>query len=355
MTRSQRRLNNAILMTSIATAARSAMGVVAFPGAEGFGANAVGGRGGDVYHVTTLDPDPSHLIPGSLTYGLYTKNGPATGRTIVFDVGGTIDCSTGSITFKDIHNVTVAGQTAPGAGITIIGDTFGITGNSTTTPTHDIVVRYITARKGTGNGDDGMHVQGTGNTHDVILDHISGSWSEDEVISATQTATNVTVQNSIMSEALTSNHAFGSLIRPTINSSISYNHNLYSNQKSRNPRPGTYNAATLSFEFQNNVIYNWSDRAGYIAGADTDVQHLDMNYVGNYLIAGPVTQDVTGNPRRSIAFYKEVNSDPLDLHVWQENNKFDSNDTLANHTRDGVDTGWNMFKVLTNGTLTTNW
>src|SRR4051812_4645729 len=225
-TQTRRRLKTAIII-SAAAAARSAMGVPAFPGAEGFGANAVGGRGGDVYHVTTLSPDPSHTIPGSLNYGLYTKNVPAAGRTIVFDVGGTIDCSTGSITFKDIHNVTIAGQTAPGAGITIIGDTFGITGNTDTAPTHDIVVGYITARKATGNGDDGMHVQGTANTHDIILDHISGSWSEDEVISATQTATNVTVQNSIMSEALTSNHAFGSLIRPTINSSISYNRNLY--------------------------------------------------------------------------------------------------------------------------------
>src|SRR5438874_13713693 len=117
MTRSQRRLNNAILMTSIATAARSAMGLVAFPGAEGFGANSVGGRGGDVYHVTTLDPDVAHVIPGSLNYGLYAKNVPGSGtvpgvgRTIVFDVGGTIYCNNGTITFKDIHNVTIDWQT----------------------------------------------------------------------------------------------------------------------------------------------------------------------------------------------------------------------------------------------------
>src|SRR5437868_2125783 len=116
----------------------------AFPGAEGFGANAVGGRGGDVYHVTTLDADINHLIPGSLTYGLYTKNVPAAGRTIVFDVGGVIDCSAGTITFKDVHNVTIAGQTAPGPGITIIGNTFGVTGNTDANPTHDIIVRYLT-------------------------------------------------------------------------------------------------------------------------------------------------------------------------------------------------------------------
>ncbi len=339
-----------IATTSSLIAASAAIAVPAFPGAEGFGANAVGGRGGDVYHVTTLDPDVNHVIPGSLTYGLYNKNVPAAGRTIVFDVGGTIYCNTGTITFKDIHNVTIAGQTAPGPGITIIGDTFGITGNSSTAPTHDIIVRYLTVRKGAGNGDDGMHVQGTGNTHDIILDHISGSWSEDEVISATQTATNVTVQNSIMSEALTASHAYGSLIRPTVNSKISYTHNLYSNQKSRNPRPGTYDGSTLDFEFQNNVIYNWSDRAGYTAGADGDVQHINMNYVGNYLIAGPVTVDNSSNStRRSTAFYKEVNTDPLDLHFFQQDNKID---TTAGPTRDGVDTGWGMFKTLNGSTIT---
>src|SRR5215213_7826993 len=155
MAMSRRRLNFAISMAAT-LAAKSALSIPAFPGAEGFGANSVGGRGGDVYHVTTLDPDVAHLIPGSLTYGLYTKNVPAAGRTIVFDVGGTIYCNTGTITFKDIHNVTIAGQTAPGPGITIIGDTFGITGNSSTAPTHNIIARYLTVRKGIGNGDDGM-------------------------------------------------------------------------------------------------------------------------------------------------------------------------------------------------------
>src|SRR6185436_19484149 len=102
-------------------------------------------------------------------------------------------------------------------------------------------------------------------------------------------------------------------------------HTLYPNNASRNPRPGTYDGMTLDFEFQNNVIYNWSDRAGYIAGADTNVQHLNMNYAGNYLIAGPSTVDSGSNTRRSIAFYKEVNSDPLDLHFFQQDNRIDSN------------------------------
>jgi hypothetical protein len=335
-----------------------AWALIAFPGAEGFGANSVGGRGGDVYHVTTLANDPNHVIPGSLAYGLYTKNVPGSGtvpgigRTIVFDVGGTIDLSSGTsatLDLKDIHNVTVAGQTAPSP-ITIINNTVQITGNTVAKPMHDIIFQYISLRKGTGAGDDAMHVQGTADTHDIMVDHVSGAWSEDEVISVTQTSHNVTIQNSIMSEALTSGHQYGSLIRPTVNSTVSYLRNLYTNNESRNPRPGTYNGTTLDFEFQNNVIYNWSARAGYIAGADTDTQHLNMNYQGNYLIAGPSTPAPSGSASpRTTAFIKENNtSGPLDVHVYQNGNKIDS---TTGTTRDGVDTGWNMFQNLNNGTV----
>ena len=330
-----------------------ALAVPAVPGATGFGANAVGGRGGDVYHVTTLANDPAHAIPGSLFYGLYYKNVPAAGRTIVFDVAGTIDLSQGTsatLDLKDIRNVTVAGQTAPGL-ITFIGNTVQITGNTVATPTNDIIFQHVAIRKGTGDGADSLSIKGTGNTHDIFVSNVSGCWSEDEVISATQTATNVTVQDSIMAEALTAAHAFGALVRPTVNSQISYNQNLFADQKSRNPRPGTYNGMTLDFEFQNNAIYNWSDRAGYIAGADGVVQHLNMNYVGNYLVAGPVPVNDSSNPvRRNTAFLKEMNADPLDVHVYQSGNKIDSNYTVI---RDGTDTGWAMFQQSLSGSYST--
>ena len=110
------------------TTSAAAATLPAFPGAEGFGANAVGGRGGDVYHVTTLADDPNHLIPGSLFYGLYEKNVPGSGtvpgvgRTIVFDVGGTIKLGSTTLDLKNIKNVTIAGQTAPSP-ITIVGNT----------------------------------------------------------------------------------------------------------------------------------------------------------------------------------------------------------------------------------------
>lgn len=340
---SQRRLGSiarlAPLLAAIASVAPVTMAIPAFPGAEGFGANALGGRGGDVYHVTSL---ADTLTPGTLRYGLRESGFPAAGRTIVFDVGGVINLNTGAtLDIKNISKVTIAGQTAPSP-ITIIGDTIQITGSNNKN-TNDIVMRYLNVRKGVGNGEDAISIKGsvgTGTTNNIILDHISASWSEDEVISVTQRASNVSVQYSMMSEALTSAHAYGSLVRPMVNSNVTYSHNLYSNQKSRNPRPGTYDGATLNFEFNNNVIYNWSDRAGYIAGADTDTQYMNMNYVGNYLIAGPSTPT---DARRSAAFIKENNTDPLAISVWQEANKID---TTAGTTRDGANTGWGMFTDL---------
>ncbi|WP_428940689.1 hypothetical protein [Fontivita pretiosa] len=327
-------LSGATLWLSCAAVCRA---IPAFPGAEGFGAEALGGRGGDVYHVTTLAADPNHVIPGSLEYGLYYKNVPAAGRTIVFDVGGTIYLNQGStLDIKNISKVTIAGQTAPSP-ITIVGNTVQITSSSGSL-TSDIVMRYIAVRKGAGDGEDAVSIKGSGTTRNIILDHISASWSEDEVISVTQKATNVTVQNSIMSEALNpSGHAYGSLIRPTVNSQVSYHHNLYSSNKSRNPRPGTYDGATLEFDFRNNVIYNWSDRAGYTGGAsEPDVEHVYMNYVGNYLVAGPSTPSAA----RATAFTKDASNDPLDLKVYQSGNRIDS---TAGATRDGIDTGWAMF------------
>ncbi|MEA2707527.1 MAG: hypothetical protein QOF78_128, partial [Phycisphaerales bacterium] len=335
----------------------------AFPGAEGFGANAVGGRGGDVYHVTTLADDPNHVIPGSLFYGLYEKNvpgsgtAPGVGRTIVFDVGGTIKLGAATLDLKNIKNVTIAGQTAPSP-ITIVGNTVQIT-SSGGKETGNIILQHVAIRKGLASSGDALSVKGSGNTHDIMIDHVSASWSEDEVISvagATNHATNVTIQNSTASEALTSGHQYGALIRNNQNASVSYNHNLFSNNVSRNPRPGTYLGTQLEFEFQNNVIYNWKDRAGYTGGAsETDTENVNMNYAGNYLIAGPSTvggPSAPGDPvvtgaKRNTAFTKDASNDPLNLHVYQSGNKID---WAAGPTRDGQDIGWAAFANW-NGTV----
>src|SRR5207253_338875 len=109
--------------------AANAFALPAFPDADGFGANAAGGRGGDVYHVTSLADNATTPQPGTLRYGLLTKNVPASGRTIVFDVGGTINL-TDNLDVKNIHNVTIAGQTAPGHGITLSNYKLQVTSSS---------------------------------------------------------------------------------------------------------------------------------------------------------------------------------------------------------------------------------
>ena len=122
----------------------------------------------------------------------------------------------------------------------------------------------------------------------MILDHVSASWAEDEIISVANNNTNVTVQYSMINDALVSNHAYGSLIRPRIDSNVTFHHNLYANNASRQARFGTYNAETLTADFRNNVIYNWRDRASYAGGSsEAEQEFADVNYVGNYLIAGP--------------------------------------------------------------------
>jgi len=327
-----------------------------FPGAEGFAANATGGRGGDVYHVTTLADDPNHVIPGSLFYGLYEKHVPGSGtvpgvgRTIVFDVGGTIYLGNNTLDLKNIKNVTIAGQTAPSP-ITIVGNTVQIT-SSSGKETSNIILQHVAIRKGLDNSGDALSIKGSGNTHTIMVDHVSGSWSEDEVISvggSTNRANNVTVQYSTMSEALTSGHQYGALIRNNQDARISYNRNLFSNNASRNPRPGSYLGTVLDFEFQNNVVYNWSDRAGYTGGASqSQPENVNMNFSGNYMIAGPSTvggpttaggTPVTG-ARRNTLFTKDASNAPVNLQVYQEGNMIDWS---AGASRDGQDIGWTGF------------
>lgn len=255
---------------------------LAFPGAEGFGAFSKGGRGGNVIYVTTLNDSG----PGSLREAIEQK-GP---RTIVFGISGTIQ-------LKDklkIENpyITIAGQTAPGDGICLAGETLWI-------GTHDVIVRYLRVRLGDGKygigSKQGKDAISIAIGKDIIVDHCSGSWSLDEILSASTnkpTLSDVTVQWCFITEGLNpDNHGFGSLIRGTGGAKYSYLHNLYADNRGRNPRPGNYDINPhgkdpkgLLLDFRNNVIYNWGgDHAGYNADKES-VTHL--NYVCNYLIPG---------------------------------------------------------------------
>ncbi|MCA9236985.1 MAG: hypothetical protein KDA44_16030 [Planctomycetales bacterium] len=260
--------------------------IPAFSGAEGPGATASGGRGGDVYHVTTLDFDKDGVIPGSFRYGVNTAAGP---RTIVFDVGGTIYQPGGGSQYwfrSGKSNITVAGQTAPG-GITIAGTGTKFTGDN-------LVVRNLTVRP---NQDpvnpssftyDGISTQATNS----IFDHVTSTWHSDEGISATDAVNNTTVQYALIAEGLNAyGHSFGSIINTENNNApLAYHHNLYAHNKSRMPRLGSETSTGAVTNFYNNVIYNWGsgENAGYSAlNTNTRAEEPSRtNFINNFYAKG---------------------------------------------------------------------
>jgi hypothetical protein len=377
---SLRRFSTALVAAGLSLAVQTAWAQIpSFSGAEGFGGTFTGSApaGGwfsnaSVYHVTTtqdlLDGN-GKPVQGTLRGAFYDYTNPSSpkqqvsNRIVVFDVGGTFDISANSLDIKTVNNIYIAGQTAP-APVTIYGNTAQIT-KSNNTMTSNVILRYLTFRKGTGDGSDSITFAGGSGPGDtiatnMIIDHVSATWSEDEVLSVANNNTNVSVQYTMMTDSLTSGHQYGSLIRPRVSSQVTYQHNLYGNDKSRNPRAGSYNNQQLDLDFRNNVVYNYSDRAGYTGGAsETDTEYVNLNYVGNYVIAGPSTPAGTSS---NTAFTMDVSSfynltnnsviaspkDPLALKAYQSDNLVDSN---HNATRDGVDTGWGMF-IASDGTTT---
>jgi len=295
---------------------------LAFPGAEGCGRFASGGRGGDVYYVTNLNDSGA----GSLRYGISTA--PSSGRTILFKVSGTIQLASDLALNKS--NITIAGQTAPGDGITLKRRTLQVS------RTRNVIIRYIRVRPGdvdTNFEGDALWIYQSTN---VIIDHVSTSWSVDECLSVTY-STNVTVQWCMISESLNNSqhykgaHGYGSLLRYGAGT-LTFHHNLYQHHKSRNPRLGD----RLKLDFVNNVIYNWGDRAGYSGSYADDIgDNPDgftnyLNYVANYLVAGPSTK----TPNTAFA------SGSTNTVIYQASNMIDPN---KNGTLDGTNTGWGMF------------
>lgn len=299
---------------------------LAFPTAEGFGAYAQGGRGGDVYHVTNLNDDGA----GSLRYGIENAVGP---RTIVFDISGTIILED-RLTIKNPY-ITIAGQTAPGDGICVRDYQFGIAADH-------VIVRYIRARLGDQAGQESDAISITSG-HNIIVDHCSASWSVDEVLSCStgdkDGIDKVTVQWCIIAEGLYNSihakgsHGYGSLIRGCYGAQYSYIKNLYVHNNNRNPRPGNYDENTkaldplgLQFDFRNNVMYNWGgSRPGYDGDTESVMRY---NYVNNYGKPGP-DSDPTGyaySPEcrhfrayfSGNHFYGSIPSDQWSLVKWND-------------------------------------
>ena len=257
----------------------------AFPGAEGFGRFATGGRGGAVLRVTTL----ADSGPGSLRAAVEARGA----RTVIFDVGGTI--SLASPLKINRANITLAGQTAPGDGITLRGQPLIIAAD-------DVIVRYIRVRPGdeTGVQDDAISIT---RGRRIILDHVSASWSVDETLSAGSRYSppesgvhDLTVQWSLIAQSLSDSihdkgrHGYGSLIRGGHGARFSWLNNLWADHQARMPRPGNYNGPDIDplgafFEFRGNVFSNWGgSRAGY--NADTGALAA-YDFVGNWYQAGP--------------------------------------------------------------------
>jgi len=247
--------------------------ILAFPGAEGRGRFSHGGRGGKVLVVTNLNDS------GEGSFRWACEQGGA--RIIVFNVAGIIHLKS-PVNIRAPY-VTIAGQSAPGDGVCIAGESLLI-------DTHDVIIRFMRFRRGATEvtrRDDALGGNGVGN---IIIDHVSASWGLDENMSMYRhvydrggkdlklPTVNVTIQNSIFSEALdTYNHAFGSTIGG-LNSL--FTRNLWANNISRNPSVGMYG----DFNFVNNVVFNWWNRTA--DGGD----HLSFyNFINNYYKPGPIT------------------------------------------------------------------
>lgn len=263
-----------VLLVSCAVRApvQPSAGLPAFPGAEGFGTTTPGGRGGKVIHVTNLNA----AGPGSLEEACSTE-GP---RIVVFDVSGVIR---GDITITEPY-LTIAGQSAPGGGITIEGRL--LTAYSRERPVHDVVARHLRVRAQPGLGNQGDCVQFS-IVHHAVLDHLSLAWAEDETIDLFTRATDVTVQwCSIEEPSLTEEsgggHNYG-LITGRDSRNISVHHNLFAHAKRRCPAFGSGPA-----DFRNNVVYNFRDGFSHEGNFGTP----GFNIIGNYYQRGPSDPDI---------------------------------------------------------------
>ena len=251
---------------------------LAFPGAEGYGRYAIGGRGGLVYHVTSLS---GGMEPGTLLYGLVQMSEP---RYIVFDVSGTIELDFKSRFVKPY--AYIAGQTAPGKGICIKASNINIGS--------DVICRHMRFKRGLGvYGENTGNAMGMSGADYAIVDHCTAAWGTDETVSG-RGALNVSFQYSMISEALGiaghknyedgKNHGFAATIDGRIGS---WHHNLLVNCNGRNWSMGGgmdgQNRPIGGLDLFNNVVYNWNGRT-------TDGNCHEVNFVNNYYKMGADTK-----------------------------------------------------------------
>lgn len=285
---------------------------LAFEGAEGFGKYTVGGRGGQVYIVSNLEDNPVNPQPGSLRYAI-KQQGP---RQITFSVSGVIKLKK---TLEIKHdNITIDGQTSP-MGIVI-------TGADTSIEANQVILRYLRFRPGhyLQEGD----ALSSRNQSDIIIDHCSLSWANDEVGSFYNN-TRFTLQNSILSESLKNSshhkgsHGYGGIWGGR---SASFIYNVLAHHYSRVPRVNghrlkpQYPANEELTDIRNNVFYNWQSNSGY--GGEGGA----FNLVGNYYRAGPATK-----ANRYFQFSSDNKSVPTQAFITQNIMHENPKMSLDNH------------------------
>jgi autotransporter-associated beta strand protein len=229
----------------------------AFPGALGFAANATGGRNGSVYHVTTL----ADSGPGSFRDAVSGNN-----RIVIFDVGGYINLGS-TVLVQD--NTTIAGQTAPGDGIGVMGREVSFNG------ANNVICRHFRFRQGDFDPDSGKSGINLLNATNIILDHISiefAQWNNIDAVGCNQ----ITFQNSINANPIGQQFCAHT---EQLGSTFAWCYNLFANGHNRQP------LAKIHTIYINNVVYNY--QAAYtVANTSGDFSH---DIINNYFITGPAT------------------------------------------------------------------
>lgn len=268
---------------------------ISFPGAEGFGRFTTGGRGGKVLFVTKLTDDGSE---GTLRYAVEQKGA----RYIVFKTAGTIYLES-PLKIKE-GNVTIAGQTAPGDGITVANyETFVAADN--------VIIRFMRFRMGDQKKYEGDAL-GARFMKDLIVDHCSMSWSTDETVSI-YVNENTTLQWCVITESLRNSahqkgaHGYGGIAGGKF---ASFHHNMYAHHDSRNPRLGEYAGSKFALtdltDFRNNVIYNWGHNNVYGG------EGMNVNIINNYYKPGPATL----TKKRIVAIDKNTKPEAEVYNIW---------------------------------------
>lgn len=309
-------MNPRSLLLLFAVALPVTAAIPAFPGAEGYGAYATGGRGGDVYYVTTLNNSGA----GSLREGLNTV--PAGGRTIVFAVSGYIPVVSDT-NFNVPSNVTIAGQTAPGDGVGLRGGRMMISGSNS-------IMRHFRIRHGkNGTGGDCLNIDSTASS--TMLDHISMMFSTDENFSFFNSSVNdFTMQYSNSTWGMERHNAGG--LWDLQNGSC--HHSLWAHHRTRNPkaRPGGL------LEWINNVTFHWRNE-GFIMGDSQTPASWKANVRGCYYIAIDDADDGSTLHSTGLTKAQVASNNVPNFSLFLDNTLFDSND---NGVLDGTNNGYGI-------------